>query len=128
MLASTLVAVGQDINHVVAIDAGFSMIDEAQGPCLGARYLMGITPYFNFTASLSSSNGFYYDESANYHHHTACFYSACVGVGGQLTFLKRCTARLLAEGGASMFAKENYMYLHPSVAGMAELSVSLNKK
>ncbi len=125
LLASAFFAVGQNIEHGVSIEAGFSMIDEAKGPCLGARYLMGLNPYLNLTASLAASNGFFYDESVNHHHHSACFYTAGVGIGGQLAFLKRCTARLLAEGGASMFARENYMYVQPSASGTVEVSVRL---
>lgn len=127
LVASTTVAVGQNIKHNVSIETGLSIVDKAKGPCLGVRYLMGLNPYLNLTASLSSSNGFYYDESVNYQHHAACFYSASVGVGGQLSFLKKCTMRLFAEGGASMFAQNNYLYLQPSAGGTAEISVCLNQ-
>lgn len=116
---------GQTIKHNVELETGFSMVDEAKGPCLGVRYLMGLNPYFNLTASLASYNGFYLDNFENYHHYSSYFYSANIGVGGQVGFLKICCVRLLAEGGAAMFAKDNTMYLHPSVSGTGEFLVQL---
>lgn len=117
---------GQNVKHSIEFEAGFSMIDEAKGPCLGARYFMELNPYFVLATSLSSSNGFYFDPSDNYHYYTSGYYSACVGAGGQIGFLKRCKLRVLAEGGAAMFAKENVMYLHPSIGGTGEVLVKLN--
>jgi len=113
-------------SHFVAIEAGCSLVDEAIGPQLGARYHMGATKHLDLTASLSSSCGFNFDESAQKKHYSSNCYSMSVGFGGHADFLKVCRLRLLAEGGMVMLSNDNVLYLRPSLGGIAEIVFQLN--
>ena len=129
ILASVFImanAFGQNNNHKIHINTGCSLIEEAIGPQLEARYSMVFPRYFELTASLSSSNGFFYDETENHMHYTAGMYTMGIGLGGHIEFLKTVTARLLADGGMSMFSKEDSMCIRPSVGLTAEMGVRIS--
>lgn len=117
----TINVFGQGISHRIAIEAGCSVMDEEIGPQLGVRYMMGVIKYLDLTVSLSSSNGFFYDKAFG-NSHTSGFYSANLGVGGHVDFLRICSARLLAEGGMAMYAKNDVVYIRPTMGGVASLA------
>ena len=117
----TINVFGQEISHRIAIEAGCSVMDEGIGPQLGARYMIGVIKHLDLSASLSSSNGIFYDEAfENYHSSNFC--SASIGIGGHVDFLSICSVRLLAEGGVAMYAKNDLMYLRPTLGGIALLA------
>lgn len=126
LLICSLSAFSQKMTHNISIEAGCSVLDEAIGPQLEARYIMGVIKYLDVTASISSCNGFHYDKSSEKNHYSANCYSMSVGVGSHVDFLKLCRLRLLAEGGITMQTKNNVMYLRPSFGVVAGLSFKLN--
>jgi hypothetical protein len=117
----TINVFGQAISHRMAIEAGCSVMDEGIGPQLGTRYMMGVTKHLDLSASLSLSNGILYDDTMG-NYHSSGFCSATLGIGGHVDFLSICSARLLADGGVAMCAKNDIIYLRPTLGGTAMLA------
>lgn len=126
------------LTHNVEINAGYAQNGKNKGSSLNAKYAVGAFNHLDFVSSISHSHGL----DTKTHVHVWDQYSCDaieLGIRGYLDFLKICSLKVEARGGALWLQKMDYIsdlgldYDYPSTfyvyrfcaSGQAEFDVRL---